>query len=108
MLGRPRNPLFGATLPRVRPEAAMSSTPTLRTIVADLRVLLARLERLTADDGSPLPDRILSVLHDGPLSTAQVRRLVARRQADVLSTLRILADAGRLKRVDGQWSLIDE
>ena len=77
--------------------------PTLRDLVADLRRVVTALERLAAYE-RPLPEAILDALQDaGPLSTSAVRRLVARRRADVGATLRLLEAAGRVKRVDGRW-----
>jgi hypothetical protein len=86
----------------------MSAPPTLKQITADLRRLLGQLERLGPRDDRPLADRLLDVLASGPLTTAGVRRTAGRRQADVLSTLKLLETADRVKRVDGRWSLIDE
>ena len=78
-------------------------SPTVRDLAATLRQVAAQLERLAARE-RPLPDAILDALRDaGPLSTRAVRRLVARRGADVGATLKLLEAAGRVRRVDGRW-----
>jgi hypothetical protein len=84
----------------------MSRDSSLRDVVADLKRLLAKLERLTARDGRSLDQQILDCLADcGPSSTNAVARLIRRRRSDVLATLRLMAEAKQITRTpDQKWS----
>lgn len=74
----------------------------LPTVITELRRLLVKLERLSAHDGRSLEQQITDVLVDGgPLTTQAIARLIARRRADVLSTLDLMAAAGRVLRDGG-------
>jgi hypothetical protein len=80
----------------------------MRQVIADLRKLLGRLERLT-NERQPLDVAILDLLSDGSeMSGLSIASVIRRRVPDVKNTLRLLEAAGKLRRKDGRWSLIDE
>lgn len=84
----------------------MRAEPTLRDLVADVRRVLARLERLAARDSRSLDQQILDCLVDcGPSTTSAVARLIRRRRSDVLATLKLMLAAKSVTRQpDGKWS----
>jgi hypothetical protein len=83
---------------------------TLQSLITNIRRLLDRLERLGARDGRSIDRQILDALEDiGPASTAAIRRLVRRKASDVRTTLRLLREAGKIRRDDatGKWEVAD-
>jgi hypothetical protein len=84
--------------------------PTLRDVAALLREALLAIEQLQA---RPLDERVLDLLTFGPASTVTVARLLRRRQGDVRVVLKLLADAGRVRREPhvagkGRWQLVGD
>lgn len=82
-------------------------SPLMDTI-RELRKLLAKLERFAST--KPLDQAICEVLEDaGAMSTSAVAALLRKRRADVLSTLKLLAAAGRVRRTgdDTRWEVVD-
>jgi predicted transcriptional regulator len=80
----------------------------MAAFASDLRRFTARFERLIARDGRSINQQILDTLADvGPLSTSAVARLIRRRRADVLATLKLMYAAGQIARRDDKWEVID-
>ena len=74
----------------------------LTDTIFELRKLLTQLEAYT-ERPATLDLQIQNVLADaGNLSTSGVARLIHRRRRNVLATLRLMYDAGRVGRRDGR------
>lgn len=85
----------------------MRHEATLRDLVADVRRVLARLERMAARDSRTLDQMVLDTLGDvGPCSTNAIARLIRRRRGDVLATCQLMLAAKQIFRTpDGKkWS----
>jgi hypothetical protein len=83
----------------------MTRQPDLRDLVADLRRVTARLERLAARDSRTLDQMVLDCLADvGPCSTNALSRLIRRRRADVLATCQLMFAANQITRDGKKWS----
>jgi hypothetical protein len=85
----------------------MRREATLRDLVADVRRVLARLERMAARDSRTIDQMVLDCLCDcGPLSTNAIARLIRRRRADVLATCNLMLAAKSITRTtdDKKWS----
>ena len=83
------------------------SQPTLRDLIQDVRRVLTKLERFEGQR-LPIDQAILEALTDcGDMSTSAVATLIRRRRGDVLRTLRLMHEAGRIVRRNEKWG-IDE
>jgi hypothetical protein len=72
---------------------------------------LLSFDQLSDKRNQPIDKAIISLLDAQPegLSGASIRILIKRRRIDVVAAIRMLADAGRIKRNDQhRWVLVEE